>query len=218
MSDDLAAGGSEPGALCPWCSAPLDPDDTVTCSSCGAALQAESEQQVPGLTAIDPVAVLEGARPPQRPRNRLVAWLTGADIEEAAAPQASPEALAPPPPDVRREILRLQMEAELVQLSAEVESLATDEAIAAQEVGDTVRARAAVAAVLGVDATTDSVIEAAEAAAAEVAAEAAAGAAAVDADDPGSEPVEAAGGADDDAGQADDAATPDESADRPTEG
>ena len=113
------------------------------------------------------MAIIEGARAPQRPRNRWVAWLTGSDIEDATAPVASPEALAPPPPEVRREILRLEMEAELAQLSAEVEALASDEAIAAQDQGDSVRAKAAVAAVLGTEATTEAIKEAAEEAAAE---------------------------------------------------
>ncbi len=174
MSDESTTGGSTAVAICPWCSALLAATDTVTCSSCGAKLQGEGEQQLPGLTAIDPLAVIEGARAPQRPRNRLMAWLTGGDIEEAAKPQASPEALAPPPPEVRREILRLEMEAELSNLSAEAEALASDEAIAAQEQGDIAGAEAAVAAVLGADATTDAVNDAAEAAAAEVAGAAAA--------------------------------------------
>lgn len=166
MTDDPTTGESIPG-VCPWCSAPLAATDTVTCSSCGARLQGEGDQPLPGLTAIDPVAVIEGVRAPQRPRSRLVAWLTGADIEEGMQQPASPEALAPPPPEVQREMLRLQMEAELTQLSAEVESLATDEAVAAHEEGDTARAQAALAAVLGADATTESINEAAELAAAE---------------------------------------------------
>lgn len=180
MSDEPMTGEPSPTAVCPWCSAPLAATDTETCSSCGATLQTEGEQQLPGLTAIDPVAVIEGARAPQRPRNRLVAWLTGADIDEAAQKPASPEALAPPPPEVRREILRLQMEAELSQLSAEAEAMASDEAIAAQDEGDTDRLQQAVAAVLGADATTDAVNEAAETAAAEQAAAASAVAEAVD--------------------------------------
>jgi hypothetical protein len=163
MSESLT-GGSASDAVCPWCSAPLAVTDTDTCSSCGAKLHGEGDRPLPGLTAIDPLAVIEGVRPPQRPRNRLVAWLTGADIDEEAQPLASPGALAPPSPEVQREMLRLQMEAELAQLSAEVEALASDEAIAAHDAGDEAQAMASVAAVLGADATTDAVNEAAEAA------------------------------------------------------
>jgi hypothetical protein len=194
MSDELTAGGSTPGeAICPWCSAPLAATDTVTCSSCGAKLQGEGDKPLPGLTAIDPLAVIEGARPPQRPRNRLVAWLTGADIDEGTAQPASPEALAPPAPEVRREMLRLQMEAELSQLSAEAEALATDEAVAAADQGDTARAQAAVAAVLGADAETDAVNEAAEDAAAATLAEEAAMAPSPEADEPAATTAEAEG-------------------------
>jgi len=167
MSDEVTAGGSSPGVVCPWCSAPLAAADTITCSTCGAKIQGEGDQALPGLTAIDPLAVIEAARAPQRSRSRLVAWITGDESEEQAKEPASPEALAPPPPEVRREILRLRMEAELSQLSAEAEALVSDEAVAADEAGDKARAEAAVAAVVGADSTTDAVNEAAEQAAAE---------------------------------------------------
>jgi hypothetical protein len=168
MTDELTAEGSTPVAICPWCSAPLSASDTATCSTCGAKLLGEGDEPLPGLTAIDPLAVIEGAREPRRPRNRFVAWLTGSDIEDAAQQPASAEALAPPPPEVRREILRLQMEAELSQLSAEVEAIASDEALAAEDKGDATRAQAAVAAVLGADAATDRANDAAEEAATRV--------------------------------------------------
>jgi hypothetical protein len=115
------------------------------------------------LTAVDPVAVLEGTREPRRPRNRLVAWLTGDDIDDAAtATAASPEALAPPPIEVRREILRLQVEAELTQRTAEVGSMAADEAVALAESGDSASAQAAVAAILGSEQLTDDLVESPE--------------------------------------------------------
>jgi hypothetical protein len=158
MADQATPEG--PGASCPWCSAPLAAADAATCPSCGAALHGESDAQVPGLTTIDRIAVLEGMRPAIRPRNRLVAWLTGGDIEEEAetAP-ATAEALAPPPPEVRREMLRLQMEAELTQLTAEVESRATDEAVAMIDSGDEAGAKAAVEAIRETEATVDALVE-----------------------------------------------------------
>jgi hypothetical protein len=161
MSEDLTM--PSPTAVCPWCSAPLAAADTDTCPSCDATLHTDVEENVPGLTAIDPVAVLEGTRDPRRPRNRLVAWLTGDDIDDAAnLTPGSPAALAPPPLEVRREILRLEVEAALTQRAAEVESLATDEAVALHESGDSAAAQAAVAAILGSDHLIDELVESPE--------------------------------------------------------
>lgn len=163
MSDDLTTGTAAVGGICPWCSAPLAATDTENCPACGATLKGESEANLPGLTAVDPMAVLEGTREPRRPRNRLVAWLTGDDIDDAAtATMASPEALAPPPIEVRREILRLQVEAELTQRTAEVGSMAADEAVALAESGDSASAQAAVAAIIGSDQLTDDLVESPE--------------------------------------------------------
>jgi hypothetical protein len=163
MSEDLTTGSSAPAAICPWCSSPLGPADTETCSSCGATLRSEAEANLPGLTAIDPLAVLEGTKEPRRPKNRWVAWLTGDDIDEAAnASPGSAEALSPPPLEVRREILRLEVEAALTQRAAEVESLATDEAVALDESGDSAAAHAAVAAILGSDQEIDELVESPE--------------------------------------------------------
>ncbi len=165
MTDAPATEGSTPGRICPWCSAPLAATDAERCSSCGATLFGDGDpaQTLPGLTAIDPLAVMEGSRAPRAPRNRVVAWLTGADIEEtASATPRSPEALAPPPPEVRREMLRLQMEAEISQLSAEAESFAADEAVALHESGNEAAAQKAVAAILGTEAAADELTETAE--------------------------------------------------------
>src|SRR5512135_1238276 len=158
MSDDRPAGGMSPGAICPWCSAVLGAADTETCPSCGATLHTDAEPAVPGVTQIDPMAVIEGSRPPRQPKNRLMAWITGDEGTEPASPEST-AALAPPPPEVRREMLRLQMEAELAQASAEAEAMATDEALAADEKGDQAGAKAAVEAVMDADARTDELVE-----------------------------------------------------------
>ncbi|HYM82621.1 MAG TPA: hypothetical protein VEY67_00525 [Candidatus Dormibacteraeota bacterium] len=145
---------------CPWCSAELPANEVATCPTCGASLQSDGEPQVPGVTAIDPVAVLEGSREPRRPRNRILAWLSG-DTEEAAQP-GDRGALAPPEPAVRREMLRLEMEAELASLSAEAESIATDEALEAADEGDQPRADADIKAAMDADAATDALVESPE--------------------------------------------------------
>jgi hypothetical protein len=160
MADQTTTGGDL--ARCPWCSAELTTTDAATCPSCGASLQGTTDQSLPGLTAIDPLAVIEGTRAPQRPRNRLVAWITGSDIDEAAAPLASAEALAPPSGDVLLEMERLRIEAELAQASADAEARVTDVAIAAADAGDTATAQRAVSAVLGTDRRTDALVESPE--------------------------------------------------------
>jgi hypothetical protein len=160
MPDDVRPASEAAAPRCPWCSAELPSAELSTCPSCGASLQSDGEPQVPGLTAIDPVAVLEGSREPRRPRNRLLAWLSG-DTEEPVD-TGNRDALAPPDPAVRREILRLQMEAELTSLSAEAGSIASDEAVEAAEEGDQAAAQAAIQAVRDADAATDALVESPE--------------------------------------------------------
>jgi DNA repair exonuclease SbcCD ATPase subunit len=160
MSDQRVSGDASPGRVCPWCSAPLPAVTGEKCPSCGASLQGEGEAQLPGLTTIDPVAILEGTKQPTRTRSsRLMAWITGSDIEEEAQPIASSDALAPPSEAVRLEMLRLETEAELARKSAEVEAMAADEALDAQDRGDTAAANEAVEAVIETDARTDDLIE-----------------------------------------------------------
>ena len=62
----------------------------------------------------------------QRPSPvRLLSWITGEVPDDPESP-APPGSLAPPPPEVRREMLRLELEAEVAQLQAEVGALAAD--------------------------------------------------------------------------------------------
>jgi DNA repair exonuclease SbcCD ATPase subunit len=163
MSDQRVSGDASQVRVCPWCSAPLPAEIGEKCPSCGASLQGEGEAQLPGLTTIDPVAILEGAKQPTRTRSsRLMAWITGSDIEEEAQPIASSDALAPPSEAVRLEMLRLETEAELARKSAEVEAMAADEALEAQDRGDTAAASEAVETVIETDARTDELIESPE--------------------------------------------------------
>jgi hypothetical protein len=128
MPDDPAAV-LEP--RCTWCSAVLPPDHTAsTCPSCGATLKGEAEAAVPGLTAIDADAILRNARGQNKPksRGRLLGWISG-DYEGESAEGAAPGSLAPPPVEVRREMLRLELEAQVANAQAEVEAMAADAAI-----------------------------------------------------------------------------------------
>jgi hypothetical protein len=78
---------------------------------------------VPGVTAVD-AKVARGERPP-RPRNRLLSWISG-EYPEQDAKQADSAAIAPPDADVQREILRLEIQAEVANLQAEADSIVSD--------------------------------------------------------------------------------------------
>jgi hypothetical protein len=116
-------------SICPWCSAEV-PAGRAACPSCGANLVETGDSTVPGLTAIDAEAVLRNVRAtaaPQR-RSRLLSLITGDVADDGVAVEGSPAALAPPPPEVRRVMLRMELAAELSNLTAEADAMAADEA------------------------------------------------------------------------------------------
>jgi hypothetical protein len=132
MLDDATTGtgGSVPAPHCNWCSAPLPSDHEEICPSCGATMLGDGDTSVPGLTAIDAEAILRSARAAKaKPRSRLLGWISGESDDDAGATTASPGSLAPPPADVRREMLRLELQAQVANAQAEVESMAADEAV-----------------------------------------------------------------------------------------
>ncbi len=126
---------SSPGApVCPWCSAALA-GEPERCPSCGATLRAAEEPQLPGVTAVDPQAVLWSVRSMERRRrSKLLTWLSGEAESEPTTP-AAPGALDPPAPEVRREMLRLALAAELTDLSAEVGAIEADELLQGRRPG-----------------------------------------------------------------------------------
>lgn len=126
MADQRASDATATVAHCPWCSADLPTAHGPNCPSCGATLAGEPERPLPGVTAVDAEAIVRAARTPtpQR-RSRLLSWISGDDGSEAETP-AQPGSLAPPPPEVRREILRLELEAEVANLQAEAESVVSE--------------------------------------------------------------------------------------------
>jgi hypothetical protein len=129
MLDDATSGAAAPAPRCNWCSAVLPSDHETSCPSCGAALVADGETSVPGVTAIDAEAILRNARNAKaKPRSRLLGWISG-DYDagvEASAPRGS---LAPPDEAVRREMLRLELEAQVANAEAEVGAMAADAAV-----------------------------------------------------------------------------------------
>jgi hypothetical protein len=126
MADSMSGSA----ANCPWCSEPLPDPGIVQCPSCGAALAAvpDAPTEIKGVTTLDTEAILrarsEVARPPRG--NRLLSFITG-EVPVDDGPPANPASLAPPPDAVRREMMRLQFEAEQADLAAEMVALKSDE-------------------------------------------------------------------------------------------
>lgn len=126
MVDEATSAGAETASVCPWCSAALPDPDAATCPSCGAKLNGGVDEPVPGLTAVDPVAIVR-SKQPVRQRSRLLSWLSGDEGDEQFTP-AEGDALAPPDLEVRREMLRLELEAEVAQLQAENDAILAEAA------------------------------------------------------------------------------------------
>jgi hypothetical protein len=122
MVDEAQPGDGPVASICPWCSAPYQ-GIVETCPSCGATIEGETvDPSLPGLTAIDAAAIVRSKQPTTRSRNRLLSWISGEYPDEATT-AADAAALAPPDLEVRREMLRLELEAEVANLQAEAEAL-----------------------------------------------------------------------------------------------
>jgi hypothetical protein len=122
-----------PAPHCPWCSAPLASTDLTTCPSCGAQLNSPADADVPGVTTIDVAALAWKAGAPPR-RSRLLSWISGDD--DTPLPDtsgASSAAVEPPSLAVRREMLRLELEAEGISLPHDAEPSGAEEAEAVAE-------------------------------------------------------------------------------------
>ena len=117
-------------AVCPWCSAAVTATATV-CPSCGASLVSDGEPNVPGVTTVAPKSIVS-ERATSQPRSRLLSWISGeypGDVSKAEA-----QAVAPPDTEVRREILRLEIEAEMAKLEAEANEIRADAAEAGRSI------------------------------------------------------------------------------------
>jgi hypothetical protein len=113
----------------------LPADTGDTCPSCHATLASTGEPNIPGVTALDVEKIaLRRSGPPKR--SRLMSWISGEVDDGGARGQiATPGSLSPPPLEVRQEMIRLELEAHLTNLTAETEALAAEEAIEASERG-----------------------------------------------------------------------------------
>lgn len=112
-------------AICSWCSAEVMVGATE-CPSCGANLVPDGEPNVPGVTAVDAASIIR-SRTTSQPRNRLLSWISGEYAPEVPS-QTEAQAIAPPALEVRREILRLELEAEVAHLQAEADALRAEAA------------------------------------------------------------------------------------------
>jgi hypothetical protein len=117
-----------PGLRCPWCSTPVESLEDATCVACGAALHGDSTVEIPGVTAIDS-AHASRATAPRKPRRTFGSLFVGGDDGIPPPSQAELPALAMPDPEVRREMLRLQLDAELADLTARAAALAAERGI-----------------------------------------------------------------------------------------
>lgn len=117
------------GPSCPWCSAALPSPDTAICPGCGATLiEPELDEDVPGLTTLDPEFVARANRSMHAaeptPRRGLLSWLGGET--ETSPPSDLEGSVEPPSDEVRREMLRLEMEALIRDADAERSATALD--------------------------------------------------------------------------------------------
>jgi len=93
---------------CPWCSASI-PAGAAACPSCGAIVEGESASDIPGVTVVDTGARLGGDEGFVPDVVDPAAWFE-AGREDRVTNEA---AIAPPTPDVAREIERMKLEAEI---------------------------------------------------------------------------------------------------------
>jgi hypothetical protein len=142
---------------CPWCSTTVT-SGTATCPNCGAVLEGDEDTVLPGITAVDD-KVLRGETKPQQ-RSRLLSWISG-EYDEAEGGPVDPSAIAPPDPEVQREMRRLAIEAEVANLQAEVEARRIEAVVdELEETGDEATAEAMVEAVVADDARVDAEVAA----------------------------------------------------------
>ncbi len=83
---------------------------------------------MPGVTAIDTAAIVRAKEPIAKPRNRLLSWISG-DYGDDTTSGVDAAALAPPDDEVRREMFRLELEAEVANLQAEADALMADASV-----------------------------------------------------------------------------------------
>ena len=136
MADHDPPGPASPppnaaGMRCPWCSAPVESLEDATCGACGATLHGDPEIEIPGVTAIDGEHAAQAAQAamPRKVRRSFGSLFVGRDDPIPPPSQAELPALAPPDTEVRREMVRLQLDAELANLAARAAAIAAERGV-----------------------------------------------------------------------------------------
>jgi hypothetical protein len=136
MADHDPPGPASPppnaaGMRCPWCSTPVESLEDATCGACGATLHGDPEIEIPGVTAIDAEHAAQAAQAsvPRKVRRTFGSLFVGRDDPIPPPSQAELPALAPPDTEVRREMLRLQLDAELASLAARAAAIAAERGV-----------------------------------------------------------------------------------------
>jgi hypothetical protein len=136
MADHDPSGPASPppnaaGMRCPWCSTPVESLEDATCGACGATLHGDPEIEIPGVTAIDAEHAAQAAQASmvRKVRRSFGSLFVGRDDPIPPPSQAELPALAPPDTEVRREMLRLQLDAELADLAARAAAIAAERGV-----------------------------------------------------------------------------------------
>ena len=98
----------EPSHICPWCSTSI-PAGAATCPKCGAVVEGAIAPEIAGLTPLDPKATLgpDGGKIPDDV-DATSRFHAGRDDRVTNI-----EAMLPPSEAVRREIRKMELEAEI---------------------------------------------------------------------------------------------------------
>jgi hypothetical protein len=109
--------------VCPWCSASLPAADAAVCPSCEAHLVGSEGVDILGVTTVDPFVTASSSEPR---KVRVLPSLFGNDESNPPPSEAELPALARPDVEVQREILRLELDARLAALQAEVKLIESE--------------------------------------------------------------------------------------------
>jgi hypothetical protein len=112
--------------ICPWCSTEI-PVGTGACPKCGALVEGAIAKEIPGITIVDPepeIAAGEGLIPD------FLDPLSMLNADHGGVPASDP-AFDPPSGEVKREMLKMELEAEIRNAGTQVMNPTGDESIEA---------------------------------------------------------------------------------------